>query len=310
MSTHTIAVFYLGLFILALWTLRRRLGWSNMFACMFMPVAIFAIFWLGTFGERGLEAIRNHHELANIMGGAGKPATASADYLKIAIHDSSVQAEFLQAGGTTAIVILATFALFVLRLVTRWPRRVGDWLVLTAALLGQAYLIRYKTSLGIASCYIYFPFTALMIGIIVTRWRPILRRCAVIGVVLLACLEFAQTGYILYGTHRDYALRAPGRHDELMNRLAKYERVGVLPALWYQARSHGLNFRLIDLSISKQREEWQNNPHAFDEFDAVVLRAGNPLCDSPQLKRITPEEIPEPMARFGLLLYELRPPKK
>ncbi|MFL5328211.1 MAG: ArnT family glycosyltransferase [Gemmataceae bacterium] len=304
LATHTIAVFYLGLFVIALWLLRKRLGYVHLIGCLLLPILIFVGFWIGVFGDRWLVALQEHRELAGTMGGATKPPYRSLQLLSGSIN----QKEFLQAGGTTAVMILLSFVCFVLRGLgdQRSDRR---WLILGVGLAGQFALIIAITGLGITRCSIYYPFTLVVFALLVTRCPTWLRRPALWGAILVAAAEIGQTAHVLYGTHRDYAIRSPHRHDALMNRLASYRRVAVIPVLWFQARERGLDFQLVDLSVPRQWDEWTRRPHPFEGFDAVVLEADHLLGKTADLADIKPIEFPEPMAEKGLLLYELHPPR-
>jgi hypothetical protein len=304
LATHTIAVFYLGLFAIALWLLRKRLGFTQIVGCLLLPPLIFVAFWVGAFGDRWLLAMHEHRELAGQMGGMSKPPYRSLQILTGNIN----RKEFLQAGGTTAVIIVLSLFCFLFRALSD-HRRVRTWLILGVALAGQFAMILGITSLGIPRCYIYYPFTLVVFALLMTRCAAWLRRPALWAAILVATAEIGQTVYVLYGTHRDYAIRSPHRHDALINRLASYRRVAVIPVLWFQARERGLDFQLIDLSVPTQWKEWTSKPHPFEGFDAVVLEADHQLGTSADLANIKPLEFPEPMAEKGLLLYELHAPQ-
>jgi hypothetical protein len=307
--SHTLSVVFYAAFVYALFLLRRRLGWGGVLAAAALPGVIAGFVWLAMYQDRVFEALAQHRMLARQMGGASADRHIVFDFLdQLAVGNWR---GFLQAGGTTSLLLVATPLAFVGRAVldvrTRSlvRRPLPGWVVVLPLLAVVGLLVFRLTGLSISRTYYYFPIALVCLGVVVSHLTRAVGRVLLGLVVVAAVVELVQTGYYLADTARTYEARRPDRFDSLIRSLPRDGRIAVPPVLWFQARAAGLDIQLVDTGIPFLWEYWTETPDPFRECVVVILPAGSAFESDPRLRAAPKEVVPEIVA--DLIVYRLRP---
>jgi hypothetical protein len=287
-ATHTVAAFYCGLFAIALWGLRKRIGLVRSVIALCIPPLTFAAFWIAMFGSRSLDALRAHFEIARAEGGTRHSIWRVFEELLNANPRG-----FYLAGGTTTLFLGAVAILLLVQMATPQSRQsLGrkGWLLLLA-FGGMGFMVVSITGLAITRAYVYFPFAVAATAILISRWEW--RRAAFAAVLAISVGEMAEIVYYTATMTPDFAERSPSRLDPVMKELAGRHCVATTPHLWLDARRAGMEVRLVDTTIAIMREYWERGAGLFDGCDAAVFPITHPLDAHVDLKNWKRVQIPQ-----------------
>ncbi|MGH7140498.1 MAG: hypothetical protein ACREHD_32590, partial [Pirellulales bacterium] len=301
-GTHTVAAIYFIPFVVsvgyAYGRTPRTLG--RAFLIILIPPAVFALIWIAAFGGNSLEAIQQHLLIGKLQGNHGLRLFEL--YAALKRLDAR---HFVQAGGTTVVIVVLSGVL----LATRWvlltvQRRYGvlrRWLgALGIVLILQGAMIAGVTGLDVVRAYVVFPIAVFAIALALTEgsffraashssvdmepaaqpWGTLARSFRILTVTVLFAVvlcEVAQgSGYALK-IRREWSARAPSRIDRSVAELRRYPNICVTSRFWYCCEKHGIRFRVLADGVKPVQDYVLEHPEMLCQFDAVVLPIGHPL---------------------------------
>jgi hypothetical protein len=265
---------------LAAWSLLRvrrfggSHGWFTWLAVNALPLGVFGMIMLGTYGSKTIGALEQMQHLSHYNPG---PSLALGMLASVIVRGAG--GELQQAGGFAVVLIVFAPLLACCRWLAVWKSgsepASPEWLRILAGAAGvlavQCLLVAWVLPWsGPNRLVMATPFAVLCCAVTLSYLPGSVSRFATAAAALVLVAEAGiQAGYFAQLRGGGDA-RGPARFDKIVDQIPRGARVAASPEFWFAFHHRGRPVALVYRWLGEPRY-WNDAPGSFSGYDVVIL---------------------------------------